>query len=91
MGRTGDTFTAILTVASACCMLYRRHFVLTVHPSFVQVAVRPQLPPLTVDAFPDSLVSMSNLCSILPSSDWDKLSQATFRAANYRWVHHDLQ
>ncbi|BDA42597.1 hypothetical protein COCOBI_03-4900 [Coccomyxa sp. Obi] len=48
------------------------------------VAIRPQLPPLTVDAFPDSLVSKSNLSSILPESDWDKLSQATVRAASYR-------
>lgn len=52
----------------------------------MQVAVRPQLPPLTVDAFPDRLLSSVNLSSILPKDDWDKLSQETCRAARFRWA-----
>jgi hypothetical protein len=50
----------------------------------LQIAVRPQLPPLTVDAIPDSLQGYINLSSILAKDDWDKLSQASFRSASYR-------
>ena len=56
-----------------------------------QVAVRPTLPPLTLDALPASLAKHANLSQELPKADWDRLRRTTYRAANFRsawsWGH----
>lgn len=50
----------------------------------LQVAVRPTLVPLTVDAIPDSALPYASLSKLLSASEWDKLCRTTARAANYR-------
>ena len=50
----------------------------------LQVAVRPTLVPLTVDAIPDSALPYASLSKLLRASEWDKLCRTTARAANYR-------
>ena len=50
----------------------------------LQVAVRPTLVPLTVDAIPDSALPYANLSKLLSAGEWDKLCRTTARAANYR-------
>ena len=52
--------------------------------SCLQVAVRPTLVPLTVDAIPDSALPYANLSKLLSASEWDKLCRTTARAANYK-------
>jgi hypothetical protein len=49
-----------------------------------QVAVRPALPPLTVDAFPDAALPHVNLSAALPPEDWERLSRNACRRASYR-------
>ena len=50
----------------------------------VQVAVRPTLVPLTVDAIPENVLPYTHLANLLSKEDWDKLCRTTARAANYR-------
>lgn len=49
-----------------------------------QVGVRPALPALTVEAVPPSLRGAVQLSAHLHPSQWDRISHATLRAANFR-------
>ena len=49
-----------------------------------QVAVRPGMPPLTVDALPDAAAPFSKLSSLLPKDDWERLDRQTCRRASFR-------
>lgn len=49
-----------------------------------QVAVRPTLAPLTVDAIPENLAPHVNLSSSLTGKDWDAIREHTFNKANHR-------
>lgn len=49
-----------------------------------QVAVRPTLAPLTVDAIPENLAPHVNLSSSLTGKDWDAIREHTFNTANHR-------
>ena len=48
------------------------------------MAVRPDLPPLTVDALPDAAAPCSRLASLLPKDDWERLDRQACRRASYR-------
>ena len=50
----------------------------------MQVAVRPTLPPLTVDAIPANLASYVSLSSSLAKEDWEAIWVDTCSEANYR-------
>ncbi|KAK9817263.1 hypothetical protein WJX72_011983 [[Myrmecia] bisecta] len=49
-----------------------------------QVAVRPTLPPLTLDALPASLAAAANLSQEVAKDEWDRLRRTTYRNANFR-------
>lgn len=49
-----------------------------------EVGVRPALPALTVEAVPPSLRGAVQLSAHLHPSQWDRISHATLRAANFR-------
>ena len=46
--------------------------------------MRPTLPPLSVDAFPDAALPHVNLASALPKEDWERLCRSACRRASYR-------
>ena len=50
----------------------------------MQVAVRPGVAPLTVEAFPVNLASHVNLSSSLAEPDWNAIRKAAYKRANYR-------
>lgn len=50
----------------------------------VTVAVRPALPPLTVEAFPANLAAHINMSCNLAEEEWDAIRQATYKKANYK-------
>ena len=52
----------------------------------VQVAVRPTLPALTVDAVPANLAPHTNLRGSLAVQDWDAIWVDTCNKANYRYA-----
>lgn len=52
----------------------------------LQVAVRPTIPPMTVDAIPENVLPYTNLSNLLSEADWEKLCRTTARAANYRYA-----
>lgn len=49
-----------------------------------QVAVRPTLAPLTVDAVPENLAPHVSLSSSLTGKNWDAIRKHTFNNANHR-------
>lgn len=59
---------------------------LTVPIKSMQVAVRPSIPPLTVEAFPVNLASHVNLSSSLEKEDWNAIRNAAYKKAHYRYV-----
>ena len=52
----------------------------------VQVAVRPTLAPLTVDAVPANLAPHVNLSSSLVGEDWNAIWEEICNNANYRYA-----
>ena len=54
--------------------------------AYLQIALRPSLPPLTLEAFPARLAGSCNLSSGLPDRDWDKLRRAAYTRAKHKWV-----
>lgn len=50
----------------------------------MQVAVRPTLAPLTVDAIPENLAPHVSLSSSLTGKSWDAIREHTFNKANHR-------
>ena len=52
----------------------------------MQVAVRPGVAPLTVEAFPVNLASHVNLSSSLAEQDWNAIRKAAYKRANYRYT-----
>ncbi|DBA85403.1 hypothetical protein WJX79_007934 [Trebouxia sp. C0005] len=48
------------------------------------VAVRPTLPPLTVEAFPANLAAHINMSSNLPEEEWSAIRKVTYRKADYK-------
>jgi len=50
----------------------------------VQVAVRPSLPPLALDALPAALAPHASLAALLPPPDWERLCRSACRAAGFR-------
>lgn len=53
---------------------------------FVQLAMRPQMPSLSVDAIPTNLKPLVHLSQHLSRDDWERLSRDACRAGNFRWV-----
>ena len=53
--------------------------------TWMQVAVRPSVPPLTVEAFPVNLASHVNLSSSLEKEDWNAIRKAAYKKAHYRY------
>ncbi len=51
-----------------------------------QVAVRPSLPPLALDALPAALAPHASLAALLPLPDWERLCRGACRAAGFRRV-----
>ena len=52
----------------------------------LQIALRPSLPPLTLEAFPARLAGSCNMSSELQDRDWDKLRKAAYTRAKHKWV-----
>ena len=54
--------------------------------AYLQIALRPSLPPLTLEGFPARLAGSCNLSSELQDRDWDKLRKAAYTRAKFKWV-----
>lgn len=52
----------------------------------LQIALRPSLPPLTLEAFPARLAGSCNMSSELQDRDWDRLRKAAYTRAKHKWV-----
>ncbi len=50
----------------------------------MQVACRPELPPLTVDTIPANLASYARIGEALNPDDWEAVQAVTLQQAGYR-------
>ena len=50
----------------------------------MQVACRPELPPLTVDTIPANLASYARIGEALNPADWEAVQAVTLQQAGYR-------
>jgi len=52
----------------------------------MQVACRPELPPLTVDTIPANLASYARIGEALDPDDWEAVQAVTLQQAGYRCI-----